>query len=95
MLLGHDPWKEQLLETAVVLPLLPAGESQYLKGPPSFALQMPCLCPLAQAAVLVVHACEVATLLTDVLGHALDRDAMLRLAANVYDTLERSEQEGF
>ncbi|CAE7736847.1 GORK [Symbiodinium microadriaticum] len=36
---------------------------------------------------------DVATLLTDVLGHALDRDAMLRLAANVYDTLERSEQE--
>ncbi|CAE7262902.1 Cebpz [Symbiodinium natans] len=36
---------------------------------------------------------DVATLLTDVLGHQLDRDAMLRLAANVYDTLERSEQE--
>ena len=39
------------------------------------------------------HPHEVATLLTDVLGHQLDRDAMLRLAANVYDTLERSEQE--
>ncbi|CAJ1456611.1 unnamed protein product [Effrenium voratum] len=36
---------------------------------------------------------DVATLLTDVLGHTLDRDAMLRLAANVYDSLEKSEQE--
>lgn len=36
---------------------------------------------------------DVATLLTDVFGHQMDRDAMLRLAANVYDVLEKSEQE--
>jgi len=36
---------------------------------------------------------DVATLLTDVLGRQLDRDAMLRLAANVFDNVEKSEQE--
>ena len=36
---------------------------------------------------------DVATLLTDVLGRQLDRDAMLRLAANVFDNAEKSEQE--
>ncbi|CAE7436606.1 unnamed protein product, partial [Symbiodinium sp. CCMP2456] len=36
---------------------------------------------------------DVATLLTDVLGRKLDRDAMLRLAANVFDNAEKSEQD--
>ena len=36
---------------------------------------------------------DVATLLTDVLGRQLDRDAMLRLAANVFDNAEKSEQD--
>ena len=34
---------------------------------------------------------DVATLLTDVLGRKLDRDAMLRLAANVFDNAEKSD----